>query len=75
MSPTPKRPGTALGARLRMLREENGDSQWDMARRMAIRPNLISDWEVGRHEPTLRLLRKVAAAYDMTVASILHGVM
>lgn len=64
-----------LGARLRQLREDNGWSQWEMAARMSTRPNRVSDWEVGRHAPTLALLQRIATAYGLTVAQLLDGVM
>lgn len=46
-----------------------------MAARMSTRPNRVSDWEVGRHAPTLALLQRIATAYGLTVAQLLDGVM
>lgn len=68
-------PTTALGARLRELRTEAGWSQWDLATQLQTRANRISDWETGRHEPTLPLLKRIAEVYETTVADLLDGVM
>jgi transcriptional regulator with XRE-family HTH domain len=68
-------PSTALGARLRDLREGQEWSQWDLARALSTKANRVSDWETGLHEPTLALLRRIAAVYEITVAELLDGVM
>jgi DNA-binding XRE family transcriptional regulator len=53
----------------------NGLTQWDLANKLNTRANRISDWETGRHEPTLPLLKRIADVYGMTVAELLDGVM
>jgi DNA-binding transcriptional regulator YiaG len=68
-------PPTALAGRLRALRVGQGWSQWDLARVLKTRANRVSDWETGLHEPTLALLRRIAAVYGLTVAELLDGIM
>jgi putative transcriptional regulator len=68
-------PKTALGARLRELRLGQEWSQRDLAELLNTKTNRISDWEIGKHEPTLPLLQRIAAVYDLTVAQLLKGVM
>jgi XRE family transcriptional regulator, fatty acid utilization regulator len=72
---TVSEPATALGARLRDLRIANGYSQWQLAIRLDTQANRISNWETGRHEPTLSLLQRIAGVYEITVAEMLDGVM
>ena len=68
-------PTTALGARLRDLRLAAELSQWDMAHKLKTQANRVSDWEIGKHEPTLPVLKRIATAHNMTVAQLLEGVM
>jgi len=73
--PADRTPKTALGARLRDLRLSQEWTQRDLAELLSTQTNRISDWEIGKHEPTLPLLQRIAAVYDLTVAQLLKGVM
>ena len=68
-------PTTALGARLRDIRTELGWTQWQLAIMLKTRANRISDWETGRYEPSLPVLKRFAEAFDISVADLLDGVM
>jgi transcriptional regulator with XRE-family HTH domain len=72
---TPSIPATALGARLRDLRTRAGLTQWEMANEMKTRANRISDWETGRYEPSLPVLKRFAEVYGMTVSGLLQRIM
>jgi transcriptional regulator with XRE-family HTH domain len=72
---TPSAPVTDLGMRLRDERVEAGLTQADLAEILGTQPNRISDWELGRHVPTLPLLERIAGVYDITVSRLLRGVM
>lgn len=67
-------PATALGERIRELREEKGLRQWQLASLVGTQANRVSDWEIGRREPTIPSLRKLAAAFGITVSDLLSDV-
>jgi transcriptional regulator with XRE-family HTH domain len=71
----PSIPLTALGVRLRDLRIRAGLTQCEMAGAMNTGANRISDWETGRYEPTLPVLKRYAEVYGMTVSGILQRIM
>ena len=68
-------PSTTLGARLRDLRTKAGLTQWEVATMLKTRANRISDWETGRYEPSLPVLKRFAEVYGMTVSGLLQRVM
>lgn len=68
-------PTTELGVRLRQLRTRAGLTQPELAELLDTKSNRISDWEIGKHTPTLRLLRKIAEVYGITVSGLLRSVM
>ena len=68
-------PTTDLGARLRTLRTRAGLTQQDVAAVLGTGANRISDWETGRYEPTLPVLKRFAEMYGMTVSGILQRIM
>jgi transcriptional regulator with XRE-family HTH domain len=74
-SGTPSIPATALGARIRALREEKEMKQWQLAYVVGTLQNRVSDWEMGLRQPTLPSLEKLAAAFGITVSDLLDGVM
>jgi transcriptional regulator with XRE-family HTH domain len=72
---TPSIPSTALGMRLRDLRTRAGLTQWEVATALGTGANRISDWETGRYEPSLPVLKKFAEVYGMTVSGLLQRIM
>lgn len=67
-------PTTELGARLRDLRLAAGFSQWQLSVKLNTGTNRVSDWEIGKHVPTLAVLARIAAVYGSTVPELLEGV-
>ena len=64
---------TALGARIRQLRQERGWRQIDLAEETGMHENYVSDLELGNKEICLRMLQTIAAAFEMTSADLLKG--
>lgn len=60
------------GARLRMLREQRGCSQAELARRSGVRRTYLIALERGQHDPTLDTLRRLAIGLDMDVADLVR---
>lgn len=63
-----------LGSRLRELRVDADFTQREIAEKVGTLPGRISDYETGRHEPTLTTLRKYGAVFAMSLAELLEGV-
>jgi transcriptional regulator with XRE-family HTH domain len=59
--------------RLKMLRKERGWSQEDLATKLEVSAGSVGNWEIGPHEPHPKTLKKLAALFDMEVASLLQG--
>lgn len=56
-----------VGERLRTLREEHRYSMRKLARLANISPSLVSEVERGRVEPSISVLKRIAAALDTTL--------
>ena len=67
-------PATPLANRLRELREAAGLKGAQLAVQLGTGQNRVSDWETGRHEPTLAVLRRYASLFGITVSQLLDGV-
>lgn len=65
---------TMLASRLRWIREDAGLTQARMSIRINTATARISDYEVGRREPQLLILRRYAAFADLTLSELLDGV-
>jgi transcriptional regulator with XRE-family HTH domain len=60
----------AFGARLRSLRRNLGLSQEEVAHRAGIHVTYLSGIERGRRNPSLKNLRRVAMALDVSVREL-----
>lgn len=56
-----------LGRNVRKLREEKGWSQEDYADRAGIHRTYVSDIERGRRNPTITVVEKLAAPFNVPV--------
>lgn len=61
----------ALAANLRAARARSKLSQRDVAKRIGVSQPSLSLWERGEVEPTLSMLRKLAATYGTSAARLL----
>lgn len=57
--------------RIRQLRNAIEMKQSDLAGRLNVKANTISNWENGKTEPDLESLQKMAAIFDVTIDYIL----
>jgi len=65
--------GGPAGVRLRVLREQRGCSQAELARRSGIRRTYLIALERGQHDPTLGTLQRLAAGLGMDVADLVRA--
>lgn len=59
-----------LAKRLKELRAERGLTQAALAKRAGVTLSYIGRLEIGRHDPQLSTLRKLAKALKITVAEL-----
>lgn len=57
--------------KLRQIRESQLLSQAQLAKKLGVTQGYISQIETGEKEPTLRLLRQIAAVLGVSVAQLL----
>ena len=51
--------------RIRVLRILRNLKQWELAEKLGIDQQSISDWETGKHEPGYYYRRRIAEALDV----------
>lgn len=64
---------TRLGAHLRSLREARGLALAEVARRAEVSRRYLTEAEAGRANPSVEVLRRLAAALDTRAAELLAG--
>ena len=57
--------------RIKQLRSETGFLQADLAKRLKVGQNTISNWETGRYEPDQDALREMSKIFDASIDYIL----
>ncbi|CEA04687.1 transcriptional repressor DicA [Metalysinibacillus saudimassiliensis] len=62
-----------MNERLRILREQAGLSQEQLAGQIHIMRQAISKWELGHAEPSIEVLIALAQLYDVTIDYIVTG--
>lgn len=55
-----------LADRLKTSRKNKGYTQKDLARLLSVKPATISAWEVGRNEPSIEMLKKIADIFGVS---------
>ena len=61
---------TALSDNLRAARIAAGISQEEIARRLDVKQATVSAWEVGRNQPDIESLSKMASIFDTTIDAL-----
>lgn len=59
-----------VSANIRNNRIAKGMSQSDLAQRLDVKPATVSAWEVGRNEPDIEALSKMASIFDTTLDAL-----
>ncbi len=62
---------SGLAKRLKQLRAERGLTQAALAKRAVVTLGYVGRLEIGRHDPQLSTLRKLAKALKVTVAELI----
>jgi transcriptional regulator with XRE-family HTH domain len=64
---------TALGERIKALRQERALQQRQLAEKAELTPSLVSQIESGRLTPSLNTLGKIAGALSVPIAALFDG--
>lgn len=62
-----------LGMRMRVLREERGMSQYDLAFATGLNRSYLGDVELGKRNPSLRSIEKIARGLGVSVGDLFSG--
>lgn len=57
--------------RLKELREEQGLLQADLAKILSVSKSTVSDWEIGRNQPSYDMLIDIARYFDVSIDYLL----
>lgn len=63
-----------LGKKIMQLRRARGWNQEELAFRASLNRNYLSDLENGRRNPSLKILEKIAFAFEISLESLFKGV-
>lgn len=63
-----------LGKKIIQLRRARGWNQEELAFRASLNRNYLSDLENGRRNPSLKILEKIAFAFEISLESLFKGV-
>ncbi len=62
-----------IGAFLKMLRNEKGFTQEELAEKLNVSSRSVSRWENGKNFPDISLLVQLAELYDVEIVEIIDG--
>lgn len=63
-----------LGMRIKYLRSLKHWSQEDLALEADINKNYLSDLERGQRNPTVKILEKIAKAFNISLSELFKGI-
>lgn len=63
-----------LGMRIKYLRSLKKWSQEDLALEADINKNYLSDLERGSRNPTVKVVEKIAKAFNITISELFKGI-
>lgn len=64
----------AIGARIRLLRQQNGLTQVKFANMVNVERAYLSKVEAGERNPSIDLLERIAGGFGMSLSELLDGI-
>ena len=58
---------------IKKLREEKGMTQEELAEKLNVTRQAVSNWETGRTQPDIETLTRLAEVFDVSVERIIYG--
>lgn len=65
---------TAVAKHIRALRTERNLTQEDLAEKLHVTRQTVSNWETGKSQPDVETLEKIAGALETDVMTLIYGV-
>jgi XRE family transcriptional regulator, regulator of sulfur utilization len=62
-----------LAGRIKLLRDANGWSQEQLSERAAMQRSYLADLELGRRNPSVRTLVRIANAFGIPISELFEG--
>ncbi len=63
----------AVGKHIGKLRRERGLSQEQLAEKLSVTRQAVSNWETGRTQPSLEILEALAKAFEVELLTVIYG--
>ena len=64
-----------VGKNIVKLRKEQGMSQEQLAQKLHVTRQAVSNWETGRSQPDLDMLEALASAFETDILVVIYGQM
>ena len=58
---------------IKKLREERGMTQDELAEKLNVTRQAVSNWETGKTQPDIETLTRLAEIFDVSVERIIYG--
>ena len=62
-----------VGKFIKQLREKSGMSQNEVADKMYVSRQAVSNWETGKHLPDFENFKLLAKMFNVNVSELIHG--
>lgn len=62
-----------VGRNIKKYREEKKLTQDDLAQKLSVTRQAVSNWECGKTEPDIETLHKISEALEVTVEELIYG--
>ena len=62
-----------VGNSIKKLREERGMTQDELAEKLNVTRQAVSNWETGKTQPDIETLTRLAEIFDVSVERIIYG--
>ena len=62
-----------IGKNIKKLRQEKGITQEQLAERLHVTRQAVSNWEIGKTQPDIETLTVLAEFFEVTVEELIYG--
>ncbi len=64
---------SSVGKNIKKLRSEKGITQEQLAERLHVTRQAVSNWETGKTQPDIETLSMMAECFEITVEEVIYG--
>ena len=62
-----------VGKNIKRIREERGITQEELAERLNVTRQAVSNWECGKTQPSIEMLNQLALTFEVSVEELIYG--